>query len=166
MNVRMISIGAILGEPPSHSKRRRGRRSDWQKFAEIPATKKFASANLTRRNLTKGQSAMLTAMMYPEGGRSNSIAAKLPKIGSFGRERLRQARSVLAHSREMAEAVVRAHGRVDFFVSEEFTRAVLAKTETRPRSPRRTKRLPNLNETRVYAPDGHLEAVSQKTVLS
>jgi hypothetical protein len=81
MNVEMISIGAIPGEPPSYAKRRRGRRSDWQTFAEVPATKKVAPANLTRRNPTKGQSAMLTAMMYPEGGRGIPSMPNSPKLG-------------------------------------------------------------------------------------
>jgi hypothetical protein len=60
----------------------------------------IVSVNLARRNLTKGQQAMLAAMLYPEperGRGKKDPALKLPESGGFKRELLRQARSVLRH---------------------------------------------------------------------
>ncbi len=60
------------------------------------------SANLARRNLTKGQQAMALAMVYPDpekGGRGeNSLLSK-----GFSLARLSQARTVLRYSRKLAE---------------------------------------------------------------
>lgn len=71
----------------------------------------IASVNLMRRNLTKGQQAMALAMMYPEpekGGRGKKSAAEnLLKISKFKRDRLDRARSVLHHSRSLAESVLK-----------------------------------------------------------
>jgi hypothetical protein len=73
----------------------------------------IVSANLERRNLTKGQQAMALAMIYPkpeQGKRRDPELRK--KLGLLGRteraggERLRQARTILHHSRALAEAVM------------------------------------------------------------
>jgi hypothetical protein len=66
----------------------------------------IVSANLARRNLTKGQQAMALAMIYPEaekGGRGRKSAANSLVSSGFSRQRLDQARSVLHHSRALAE---------------------------------------------------------------
>ena len=66
----------------------------------------IVSANLARRNLTKGQQAMALAMIYPDpekGGRGKNSKLKLP----FSLMRLSQARSVLRSSRSLAEAVLK-----------------------------------------------------------
>jgi hypothetical protein len=62
----------------------------------------IVSANLARRNLTKGQKAMALAMVYPEQ-HSKKSKESLP----FSKMRLSQARSVLRHSRDLAESVVK-----------------------------------------------------------
>ena len=71
----------------------------------------IASANLKRRNLSKGQQAMVLAMIYPEpepGGRGKNVAArKTQETLGFSGERLRQARQVLAFSRPLAETVIK-----------------------------------------------------------
>jgi hypothetical protein len=65
------------------------------------------SANLTRRNLSKGQQAMALAMIYPE-------AAKMKRKGAgsleteelkFSSGRLSQARTILRHSAALADDV-------------------------------------------------------------
>src|SRR4051794_14033069 len=62
----------------------------------------IVSANLARRNLTKGQQAAALAMLYPEPKRGRGHqdeARKVLETRSFSRQRLEQARSVLRHSR-------------------------------------------------------------------
>ena len=74
----------------------------------------IASANLARRNLTKGQSAMLTAMLHPEpGSRIKKDAAKIAVSAGFSGRRLAEARQVLRHSQKIAEAVVRGDTSLD-----------------------------------------------------
>lgn len=66
----------------------------------------IVSANLARRNLTKGQKAMAHAMIYPEaekGGRGNKTVRN---PNSFSKVRLSEARTVLHHSRKLADAVL------------------------------------------------------------
>jgi hypothetical protein len=69
----------------------------------------IVSANLAQRNLKKGQQAMLLAMIYPEpekGGRGKkSVGTKAAEASGFSARRLEQARSVLGHSRALAEQV-------------------------------------------------------------
>jgi hypothetical protein len=69
------------------------------------------SANIGRRNLTKGQRAMLVARMYPEpekGGRGKkSEAIKSAESAGFGATRVKQARTVLRHSESLADAVIK-----------------------------------------------------------
>jgi hypothetical protein len=71
----------------------------------------IVSANLARRNLTKGQQAMALAMIYPDaekGGRGKkSEARNLEETSKFTYRRLNQARSVLRHSRDLAESVLK-----------------------------------------------------------
>jgi hypothetical protein len=79
-------------------------------FDDDEAVKAFVADKSEHRNLTKAQQAMRIALLYPvdggKGGRGKKDAARnLPENGSFGRERLRQARIVLAFSREYALAV-------------------------------------------------------------
>jgi hypothetical protein len=69
----------------------------------------IASANLKRRNLTKGQQAMALAMLYPdepERGRGKKDPVKDELNSSFSYRRLQQAREVLAFSRPLAESVI------------------------------------------------------------
>lgn len=59
--------------------------------------------------MTKGARAMAVAMLYPqtERGRGKKDPAKnAQKVGLFGNELLRQARTVLDHSRPLAESVL------------------------------------------------------------
>jgi hypothetical protein len=68
----------------------------------------IVSANLKRRNLTEGQQAMALAMIYPEpGSRTKKDAAKAAESGGFSKSRLKEARSILRHSRGLAESVVK-----------------------------------------------------------
>jgi hypothetical protein len=77
----------------------------------------IASANLKRRNLTKGQQAMALAMIYPEkdkGGRGKkSEALNSAETSGFSTRRLNCARSVLKFSRPMAEAVLKGTDSLD-----------------------------------------------------
>lgn len=65
-----------------------------------------------RRNLTKGQKAMALAMMYPE-----PTPGKKRKTSSVSEEvtttRLSNARTVLHHSRSLAEAVLKGYPPLD-----------------------------------------------------
>jgi hypothetical protein len=63
--------------------------------------------NVKRRQLNKGQQAMIVAFAYPEpekGGRGKR--GNLLETSGFSRQRLGQARQVLRHSKELAEAVL------------------------------------------------------------
>jgi hypothetical protein len=75
------------------------------------------SANLARRNLTKGQQAMVVAMLYPEpekGGRGKkSEARNRPETGQFSKQRLSDARTILRHSRKVAESVMKGYITLD-----------------------------------------------------
>ncbi len=63
---------------------------------------------------------MLTAMLFPEAerGRGNKDPAKVPESGSFGRERLRQAREVLKHSQAIAKDIIHGITRFDDAVDQ------------------------------------------------
>lgn len=78
------------------------------------------SANVLRRFMTKGQRAMALAMVYPEpekGGRGKE--GKLAKsLGEFSGESVRQARAVLAHSPDLARAVVAGAERLSLAYEE------------------------------------------------
>jgi hypothetical protein len=69
-----------------------------------------------RRNLTKGQQAMALAMTYPEpekGGRGNKKQRVEETSAVFSAKRLAQARSVLRHSRDLAESVAKGSVSLD-----------------------------------------------------
>jgi hypothetical protein len=69
----------------------------------------IVSANLERRNLSKGQQAMARAFIHPEPerGRGKKDAAKKDaETSSFSYRRVQQARLVLRHSPERARAVL------------------------------------------------------------
>jgi len=68
----------------------------------------IVSANLARRNLTKGQQAIALAMIYPEPHSKKSKESLL-----FSKMRLSQARSVLRHSRDLAESVLKGSVSLD-----------------------------------------------------
>jgi hypothetical protein len=83
----------------------------------------IVSANLERRNLTKGQQVMTRAMIYPEAPRGRGQkdpARKVPDSGSFSQQRLNEARTVLRHSRALADEVLKGNISLD---------AALAKVE-------------------------------------
>jgi len=70
----------------------------------------IVSANLARRNLTKGQQAMALTMIYPEpekGGRGKKKERVEETSTVFSAERLQEARSVLQDARDLAESVVK-----------------------------------------------------------
>ena len=68
----------------------------------------IVSANLARRNMTKGQRAMAYAFIYPEpekGGRGKK-SQNCCETQQFSKHRLSNARQVLKHSRPYAEQVL------------------------------------------------------------
>jgi hypothetical protein len=66
----------------------------------------IVSANLARRNLTKGQQAMALAMIYPEPKRGMHSQLNLSTGIGFDKALLSHARAVLRHSRALAEDVL------------------------------------------------------------
>jgi hypothetical protein len=83
-------------------------------FTTLPADQDplaFIDAMDTRRNVSKGQRAMVTAFRYPESGKQgrgkNAEARKAVVSNGFSLDRLKQARSVLRHSRSLAESVLK-----------------------------------------------------------
>jgi len=101
----------------------------------------IVSANLARRNLSKGQQAIALAMIYPEpekGGRGKNRKETL----QFSKMRLSQARAVLAHSRALAEAVLAKHTSLD---------QALATVEDEERAGQSIDQ--HMNELRTKAPD-------------
>lgn len=69
----------------------------------------IVSANGERRNGTKGQQAMALAPIYPEpekGGSGKKSERAAESASLFSATRLKQARSVLRHSRDLAESVL------------------------------------------------------------
>jgi hypothetical protein len=77
----------------------------------------IVSANITRRNLNKGQQAIGLALLYPDtekGGRGKkSEAVKSIETTGFSRSRLDQARSILRHSLDLAHQVRDGHQHFD-----------------------------------------------------
>lgn len=109
----------------------------------VDAVAYIVSANLARRNLTKGQQAMALAMIYPEPdkrGRGNK--GKAAETSDFSQKRLSQARSVLRHSQALAEDVIAARKSLD---------AALTIVETERRDSQSTEA--KLAELRRAAPD-------------
>jgi hypothetical protein len=64
------------------------------------------SANIHRRHMNSGQRAVATAMLYPDGGSGGRGKKKAELSSEFSSRYLRQARSVLRHSKATAEAVL------------------------------------------------------------
>jgi len=62
------------------------------------------SANVARRNMSKGQRAMAIAKLYPEGHQGKKTSQKICEVAST--EYVRQARIVLAWSPHVADAVL------------------------------------------------------------
>src|SRR5271165_5276572 len=77
------------------------------------AGKRIVSANLERRNLSKGQQAVALAMLYPEAdkGRPTKGREKCSETEHFSKARLSQARSVLRHSQALAKDVLAGRGK-------------------------------------------------------
>lgn len=74
----------------------------------------IASANISRRNLTKGQRAMALAMMYPETEkRGRGHKAKSLENNDFAASYLRKARAVLRYSPGSAEEVMSGMSSLD-----------------------------------------------------
>jgi ParB-like chromosome segregation protein Spo0J len=67
----------------------------------------IVSANLARRNLTKGQQAAVYATIYPEGEKGGrGKKGKASESDGFSATRVKQARAVLKHSRELLKEVI------------------------------------------------------------
>jgi hypothetical protein len=64
-------------------------------------------ANLARRHITKGQQAMIYPDAAERGRGKKSETRKLEETSNFSYRRLNRARSVLRHSRDLAESVVK-----------------------------------------------------------
>ncbi len=69
----------------------------------------IASVNLKRRNMNKGQQAMLIAARFPserKGGRGKTLATNAAESAGLSERRLRQARSVRNYCPEMVEQII------------------------------------------------------------
>jgi hypothetical protein len=67
------------------------------------------SANLERRNLTKGQQAMALAMIYPEPERGRGrkdTGKKVAETAPFSYRRLAEARFILRYAPDLADSVM------------------------------------------------------------
>jgi ParB-like chromosome segregation protein Spo0J len=64
------------------------------------------SANIARRNLTRGQLAMATAMIYPEPEKGGRGKETVLKRDGFSKQRLSDARRVLRHRPTLAQQVL------------------------------------------------------------
>jgi hypothetical protein len=60
-----------------------------------------------RRSMSKGQRAMVKAMRYPDAKQGRPEKGKRSVSEPFSRGRLSEARTVLHHSRSLAESVVK-----------------------------------------------------------
>jgi hypothetical protein len=94
----------------------------------------IVSANLNRRNLTKGQQAMAFAFIYPEGekGGRGKKSERVVETTTLSRSRITQARYVLRHSPKLAEAVLKGTTKLDdalSIVREEERRSNSAETK-------------------------------------
>lgn len=105
----------------------------------------IVSANLARRNLSKGQQAMALAMIYPEpekGGRGRVKERVEESSTFFSTKLLQQARLILRSSSDLAQDVL--HGRKAFDV---------ALSEVRAAEQRRKSHDAQMSALRKYAPD-------------
>jgi hypothetical protein len=78
----------------------------------------IVSANLSRRNLTKGQQAMAYAMIYPEPSKGGRGKTNPSESKGFSFARLSQARNILRFSRELAEDVLAGTKKLDAALEE------------------------------------------------
>jgi hypothetical protein len=80
------------------------------------------STNIKRRHLSKGQQAMLTAMLFPEPerGRGKKDEAKIKgaETAPFSYRRLADAREVLRHSEALAKDIIQGITRFDDAVDQ------------------------------------------------
>lgn len=107
----------------------------------------IVSANLARRNLSKGQQAMALAMIYPEpekGGRGkvSHIHESLGVSKGAAQNLLSQARKILGHSIDLAKQVIAGSTHFD-----EALKSVIAAEQ------KNKSRDAQLNELRTKAPD-------------
>jgi ParB-like chromosome segregation protein Spo0J len=89
--------------------RRAGVEPKFERLNGVDVRQVILAENVERRHMTKGARAMAVAMLYPqaERGRGKKDPAKnAQKVGLFGNELLRQARTVLDHSKPLAESVL------------------------------------------------------------
>jgi ParB-like nuclease domain len=94
----------------------------YQKLNGHDAAAFIVSANLARRNLSKGQQAMALAMIYPDGKQG----VKSLNISRSEQVLLSQARTILRHSTELAQDVLRRGTHFDVAL-----KTVLAETQAR-----------------------------------
>lgn len=73
----------------------------------------IVSANLNRRNLTKGQQAVAYAMIYPDASKGGRGKKNSTETLEFSAMRLSQARALLRHSRALAEDVLSDRKKLD-----------------------------------------------------
>jgi ParB-like chromosome segregation protein Spo0J len=93
----------------------------WEMLGERKAKAVIASANLARRDLNKGQKAILLAMIYPEperGRGKKDEAGKVLETRAFSRQRLEQARTILRLNRAYAEDIVHRARKFDETLEE------------------------------------------------
>jgi hypothetical protein len=86
----------------------------------------IVSANLQRRNLSKGQQAMALAMIYPEPPRGRGKvdqARKEAETASFSYRRYKEARQILRHSEKMAQSVISGGLKFDIALAQIAERA-------------------------------------------
>jgi hypothetical protein len=81
-------------------------RFEVMQFKDDEAIKAYVIDKTEHRNISKGQKAMLLALLYPEGtpGKKTKTSS-VSKEAGFSASRLSQARAVLAYSRDIAIAV-------------------------------------------------------------
>jgi ParB-like chromosome segregation protein Spo0J len=106
------------------------------------------SKNLRRRHISKGQQAMAIAMAYPEpekGGRGkNAASRKARETAGFSHDRLQQARAILRHSEDMADAVM--NGTLRFDDALELMHQQKVEAELRAKQMAELSRYPELAE--------------------
>jgi hypothetical protein len=76
-----------------------------REFKDEDEIKAFVNSKSERRDLTRGQQAMRVALLYPEPTRLKRKGSSVAKEQKVSEARLSTARTVLAHSRELALAV-------------------------------------------------------------
>jgi hypothetical protein len=97
--------------------------------------------NISRRHLTKGQQAMAMAMVYPDGGKGGRGKKGNPaETAGFSERRLRQARTVLAHSSDLAQAVLAGSK----FLDAAYDEARKAKRQLDAKDAAKTQRAANI----------------------